>query len=90
MKIIYVLRKIFEEAWWRFYLVFNLFLCFLKDAQFDNDERITPLESALMIWDTIEKERDKLHEEIQNLIKIQVWMPLHVYNDYFVRNWKPI
>ncbi|XP_040850362.1 telomeric repeat-binding factor 1 isoform X2 [Ochotona curzoniae] len=41
------------------------------DAQFDNDERITPLESALMIWDTIEKERDKLHEEIQNLIKIQ-------------------
>ncbi|XP_058524709.1 telomeric repeat-binding factor 1 isoform X3 [Ochotona princeps] len=41
------------------------------DAQFENDERITPLESALMIWDTIEKERDKLHEEIQNLIKIQ-------------------
>nr|XP_020144450.1 telomeric repeat-binding factor 1 isoform X3 [Microcebus murinus] len=41
------------------------------DAQFESDERITPLESALMIWDLIEKERDKLHEEIQNLIKIQ-------------------
>ncbi|XP_012518645.1 PREDICTED: telomeric repeat-binding factor 1 isoform X2 [Propithecus coquereli] len=41
------------------------------DAQFENDERITPLESALMIWDSIEKEHDKLHEEIQNVIKIQ-------------------
>ncbi|XP_006237791.1 telomeric repeat-binding factor 1 isoform X1 [Rattus norvegicus] len=41
------------------------------DAQFEVDERITPLESALMIWDSIEKEHDKLHEEIQNLIKIQ-------------------
>ncbi|XP_075861333.1 telomeric repeat-binding factor 1 isoform X3 [Microcebus murinus] len=41
------------------------------DAQFESDERITPLESALMIWDLIEKEHDKLHEEIQNLIKIQ-------------------
>ncbi|XP_059528868.1 telomeric repeat-binding factor 1 isoform X2 [Myotis daubentonii] len=42
-----------------------------EDAQFETDERITPLESALMIWDSIEKEHDKLHEEIQNLIKIQ-------------------
>ncbi|KAH0521666.1 Telomeric repeat-binding factor 1 [Microtus ochrogaster] len=42
-----------------------------EDAQFESDERITPLESALMIWDSIEKEHDKLHEEIQNLIKIQ-------------------
>ncbi|KAM4865464.1 telomeric repeat-binding factor 1 [Thomomys bottae] len=41
------------------------------DAQFENDERITPLESALMIWASIEKEHDKLHEEIQNLIKVQ-------------------
>ncbi|KAM8785683.1 telomeric repeat-binding factor 1 isoform 3-T3 [Rhynchonycteris naso] len=41
------------------------------DAQFETDERITPLESALIIWDSIEKEHDKLHEEIQNLIKIQ-------------------
>ncbi|XP_006202478.1 telomeric repeat-binding factor 1 isoform X1 [Vicugna pacos] len=41
------------------------------DAQFEIDERITPLESALMIWASIEKEHDKLHEEIQNLIKIQ-------------------
>ncbi|XP_060056212.1 telomeric repeat-binding factor 1 isoform X3 [Erinaceus europaeus] len=42
-----------------------------EDAQFESDERITPLESALMIWSSIEKEHDKLHEEIQNLIKIQ-------------------
>uniref|UniRef100_H2NER4 Telomeric repeat-binding factor n=1 Tax=Pongo abelii TaxID=9601 RepID=H2NER4_PONAB len=41
------------------------------DAQFENDERITPLESDLMIWSSIEKEHDKLHEEIQNLTKIQ-------------------
>ncbi|XP_078209721.1 telomeric repeat-binding factor 1 isoform X12 [Callithrix jacchus] len=41
------------------------------DAQFENDERITPLESALMIWGSIEKEHDKLHEEIQNLIEVQ-------------------
>ncbi|XP_073924809.1 telomeric repeat-binding factor 1 isoform X5 [Castor canadensis] len=41
------------------------------DAQFESDERITPLESALTIWASIEKEHDKLHEEIQNLIKIQ-------------------
>ncbi|XP_043735931.1 telomeric repeat-binding factor 1 isoform X1 [Cervus elaphus] len=41
------------------------------DAQFESDERITPLESALMIWASIEKEHDKLHEEIENLIKIQ-------------------
>ncbi|XP_021018470.1 telomeric repeat-binding factor 1 [Mus caroli] len=41
------------------------------DAQFEVDERITPLESALMIWNSIEKEHDKLHEEIKNLIKIQ-------------------
>ncbi|XP_013373677.1 PREDICTED: telomeric repeat-binding factor 1 [Chinchilla lanigera] len=41
------------------------------DAQFESDERITPLESALMIWTSVEKQHDKLHEEIQNLIKIQ-------------------
>uniref|UniRef100_A0A2K5RJE0 Telomeric repeat-binding factor n=1 Tax=Cebus imitator TaxID=2715852 RepID=A0A2K5RJE0_CEBIM len=41
------------------------------DAQFENDERITPLKSALMIWGSIEKEHDKLHEEIQNLIEVQ-------------------
>ncbi|XP_058555815.1 telomeric repeat-binding factor 1 isoform X3 [Neofelis nebulosa] len=41
------------------------------DVQFESDERITPLESALMIWASIENEHDKLHEEIQNLIKIQ-------------------
>ncbi|XP_041625574.1 telomeric repeat-binding factor 1 isoform X3 [Vulpes lagopus] len=41
------------------------------DAQFETDEQITPLESALMIWASMETEHDKLHEEIQNLIKIQ-------------------
>ncbi|XP_045876463.1 telomeric repeat-binding factor 1 isoform X5 [Meles meles] len=41
------------------------------DAQFETDERITPLESALMIWASTEKEHDKLHEEIENLVKIQ-------------------
>ncbi|XP_023559237.1 telomeric repeat-binding factor 1 [Octodon degus] len=41
------------------------------DAQFESDERITPLESALNIWTSVEKQHDKLHEEIQNLIKIQ-------------------
>ncbi|XP_028625673.1 telomeric repeat-binding factor 1 [Grammomys surdaster] len=41
------------------------------DAQFEVDDRITPLESALMIWDSIEKDHDRLHEEIKNLIKIQ-------------------
>lgn len=41
------------------------------DAQFEVDERITPLESALTIWASIEKEHDKLHGEIENLIKVQ-------------------
>uniref|UniRef100_A0A2R8Z9K6 Telomeric repeat-binding factor 1 n=1 Tax=Pan paniscus TaxID=9597 RepID=A0A2R8Z9K6_PANPA len=39
------------------------------DAQFENDERIIPLESALMIWGSIEKEHDKLQEEIQTEIQ---------------------
>lgn len=41
------------------------------DFQFETDDRITPLESALISWASLEKEHDKLHEEIQNLIKIQ-------------------
>ncbi|XP_054548160.1 telomeric repeat-binding factor 1 [Talpa occidentalis] len=41
------------------------------DAQFESDERITPLESALMVWASIEEEHDMFYEEIQNLIKIQ-------------------
>ncbi|KAM5281073.1 telomeric repeat-binding factor 1 [Ctenodactylus gundi] len=41
------------------------------DAQFESDERITPLESALIVWASIEKEHDKLHEELEKLIKIQ-------------------
>ncbi|XP_012578571.1 PREDICTED: telomeric repeat-binding factor 1 isoform X2 [Condylura cristata] len=41
------------------------------DAQFESDERITPLESALMVWASIEEDHDMFYEEIQNLIKIQ-------------------
>ncbi|XP_036742133.1 telomeric repeat-binding factor 1 [Manis pentadactyla] len=52
------------------------------DAQFESDERITPLESALMIWASVEKEHDKLHEEIQNLIKIQA-IAVCVENGHF-------
>ncbi|XP_028925119.1 telomeric repeat-binding factor 1 isoform X2 [Ornithorhynchus anatinus] len=44
------------------------------DAQFESDERITPLESALSIWSSVGKDQvlsDKLSEEIRDLIKIQ-------------------
>ncbi|KAG8520482.1 Telomeric repeat-binding factor 1 [Galemys pyrenaicus] len=41
------------------------------DAQFESDERITPLESALNVWASIEEKHDMFYEEIQNLIKIQ-------------------
>uniref|UniRef100_A0A8C2LWY9 Telomeric repeat-binding factor n=1 Tax=Cricetulus griseus TaxID=10029 RepID=A0A8C2LWY9_CRIGR len=54
----------------RFYFQL-IYFSVLKDAQFESDERITPLESALMIWDSIEKEHDKLNKEIRDLIKIQ-------------------
>ncbi|XP_038622652.1 telomeric repeat-binding factor 1 isoform X3 [Tachyglossus aculeatus] len=44
------------------------------DAQFESDERITPLESALSIWYSVGNDQvlsDKLSEEIRDLIKIQ-------------------
>jgi hypothetical protein len=74
---------------WQSEVLFSklFFVLFLKDAQFESDERITPLESALTIWASIEKEHDKLHEEIQNLIKIQVWLLFCAYS-YFTRKCK--
>ncbi|XP_072460965.1 telomeric repeat-binding factor 1 isoform X2 [Notamacropus eugenii] len=41
------------------------------DAQFESDARLTPLESALMIWDKIRKEKEILHDQIHNLLEIQ-------------------
>ncbi|XP_075439590.1 telomeric repeat-binding factor 1 isoform X3 [Ascaphus truei] len=44
------------------------------DAQFETDERLTPLEAAAMVWDLIEEEEGharNLHNEIKLLVKIQ-------------------
>ncbi|XP_068956216.1 telomeric repeat-binding factor 1 [Petaurus breviceps papuanus] len=41
------------------------------DAQFENDARLTPLESALMIWNKIRKEKETLHDQIHDLLEIQ-------------------
>ncbi|XP_074134975.1 telomeric repeat-binding factor 1 isoform X3 [Sminthopsis crassicaudata] len=41
------------------------------DAQFESDARLTPLESALMIWNKIRKEKEPLHDQICNLLEIQ-------------------
>ncbi|XP_029447327.1 telomeric repeat-binding factor 1 isoform X2 [Rhinatrema bivittatum] len=44
------------------------------DVQFEKDERITPLESALLIWNLLRKLQgrvDTFHEEIQLLIQVQ-------------------
>ncbi|XP_069477310.1 telomeric repeat-binding factor 1 isoform X3 [Ambystoma mexicanum] len=44
------------------------------DAQFEKDENITPLEAALIIWESIEREPEKfgtLHKEIQLLVQVQ-------------------
>ncbi|XP_065609746.1 telomeric repeat-binding factor 1 [Cyrtonyx montezumae] len=45
------------------------------ECSFENDRRISPLESALSFWSLLEREEsklDKLHEEIRRLIQIQV------------------
>ncbi|XP_010707354.1 telomeric repeat-binding factor 1 [Meleagris gallopavo] len=45
------------------------------ECQFENDTRISPLESALSFWTLLEREESKLntlHEEIRRLIQIQV------------------
>ncbi|NXI71685.1 TERF1 factor, partial [Anseranas semipalmata] len=45
------------------------------ECYFENDPRISPLESALSFWTLLEREEsklDKLHEDIRRLIQIQV------------------
>ncbi|NWW74608.1 TERF1 factor, partial [Climacteris rufus] len=53
--------------------------------QFENDGRISPLESALSFWTLLEKEEtelEKLHEDIRRLIQIQI-VAVHMENRYF-------
>ncbi|XP_077639340.1 telomeric repeat-binding factor 1 [Lonchura striata] len=53
--------------------------------QFENDPRISPLESALSFWTLLEREEiklEKLHEEIRRLIQIQI-VAVHMENRYF-------
>ncbi|NWV58479.1 TERF1 factor, partial [Daphoenositta chrysoptera] len=53
--------------------------------KFENDERISPLESALSFWNLLEREEmklEKLHEDIRRLIQIQI-VAVHIENRYF-------
>ncbi|NXT64038.1 TERF1 factor, partial [Chaetops frenatus] len=53
--------------------------------QFENDRRISPLESALSFWTLLEREEiklEKLHEDIRLLIQIQI-VAVHMENGYF-------
>ncbi|NXR61211.1 TERF1 factor, partial [Rhadina sibilatrix] len=53
--------------------------------QFENDQRISPLESALSFWTLLEGEEnklEKLHEDIRRLIQIQI-VAVHMENRYF-------
>ncbi|NXI10736.1 TERF1 factor, partial [Irena cyanogastra] len=53
--------------------------------QFENDQRISPLESALSFWALLEREEiklEKLHEEIRRLIQIQI-VAVYMENRYF-------
>ncbi|NXO80593.1 TERF1 factor, partial [Sitta europaea] len=52
---------------------------------FENDRRVSPLESALSFWTLLEREEiklEKLHEDIRRLIQIQI-VAVHVENRYF-------
>ncbi|XP_005042299.2 PREDICTED: telomeric repeat-binding factor 1 isoform X1 [Ficedula albicollis] len=53
--------------------------------QFENDPKISPLESALSFWTLLEKQEiklAKLHEDIRRLIQIQI-VAVHMENRYF-------
>ncbi|XP_063248656.1 telomeric repeat-binding factor 1 [Prinia subflava] len=53
--------------------------------QFENDEKISPLESALSFWTLLEREEnklEKLHEDIRRLIQIQI-VAVYMENRYF-------
>ncbi|NXI31765.1 TERF1 factor, partial [Sterrhoptilus dennistouni] len=53
--------------------------------KFENDQRISPLESALSFWTLLEREEnklEKLHEDIRRLIQIQIVAVL-MENRYF-------
>ncbi|NXC79937.1 TERF1 factor, partial [Cercotrichas coryphoeus] len=53
--------------------------------QFENDQKISPLESALSFWTLLEREEiklAKLHEDIRRLIQIQI-VAVHMENRYF-------
>ncbi|NWU91661.1 TERF1 factor, partial [Upupa epops] len=55
------------------------------ECHFENDQRISPLESALSFWILLEKEEiklEKLHEDIHRLIQIQV-VAVYMENGYF-------
>ncbi|NXU82634.1 TERF1 factor, partial [Xiphorhynchus elegans] len=55
------------------------------ELQFENGQRISPLESALSFWTLLEREEtklEKLHEDIRRLIQIQI-VAVHMENTYF-------
>uniref|UniRef100_A0A8D0FG57 Telomeric repeat-binding factor 1 n=1 Tax=Strix occidentalis caurina TaxID=311401 RepID=A0A8D0FG57_STROC len=55
------------------------------ECHFENDKRISPLESALPFWTLLEREEnklEKLHEDIRLLIQIQI-VAVHMENGYF-------
>ncbi|KGL98829.1 Telomeric repeat-binding factor 1, partial [Charadrius vociferus] len=55
------------------------------ECHFENDPRISPLESALSFWTLLEREEvklEKLHEDIRCLIQIQI-VAVHMENGYF-------
>ncbi|KAM6444382.1 telomeric repeat-binding factor 1 [Rhynochetos jubatus] len=55
------------------------------ECRFENDQRISPLESALSFWTLLEGEEsklEKLHEDIRRVIQIQI-VAVHMENGYF-------
>nr|XP_009927118.1 PREDICTED: telomeric repeat-binding factor 1 [Haliaeetus albicilla] len=55
------------------------------ECHFENEERMSPLESALSFWTLLEREEiklEKLHGDIRRLIQIQI-VAVHMENGYF-------